>query len=130
MSYKITFAILLCCLFILSLNLSAKDKLIHYSSGAFTSKNSQVVKTIDCKSNRNYKVIVGVVNYTKSMLSLSLRENDDDFKTVLLDGLNGKKETIYFSTLKSELFSLEIKADFNDASFKFASFDILIVEED
>ncbi|MCI0495178.1 hypothetical protein L0Z72_09210 [candidate division KSB1 bacterium] len=130
MSYKITFAIFLCCLFILSLNLSAKDKLIHYSSGAFTSKNSQVVKTIDCKSNRNYKVIVGVVNYTKSMLSLSLRENGEDFKTVLLDGLKGKKEIINFSTLKSELFSLEIKADFIDASFKFASFDILIVEED
>ncbi|MCU0646145.1 MAG: hypothetical protein MUC94_18040 [bacterium] len=108
MSYKISLILFLCCLFILSLNLSAKDKLIHYSSGALTSKNNQVIKTIDCKCN----------------------QNGEDFKTVLLDGLKGKKEIINFSTLKSELFSLEIKADFIDASFKFASFDILIVEED
>ena len=130
MSYKFSWIVIVSCLFMLTANLHAKEKLIHYSSGAFTSKTSQVIKTIDCKSNRNYKVIVGVVNYTKSMLSLSLQENTADFKTIQLEGQHGKKEIIYFSTLKSEPFSLQIKADFNDANFKFASFDILILEEE
>ena len=130
MSYKISLIALAGFLFILSLNLTAKEKLIHYSSGAFTSKNNEFKQTIECKCNRNYTVILGVVNYTKSILNLSFRENDEDFKMVQLDSLDEKREVINFSTLKSESFSLEVKADFNDSNFKFASFDILIIEED
>lgn len=130
MSYKISLIALAGFLFILAMNLTAKEKLIHYSSGAFTSKNNEFKKTIECKCNRNYKVILGVVNYTKSILNLSFRENDEDYKSFQLDSLDGKSEVINFSTLKSEPFSLELIADFNDSSFKFASFDILIIEEE
>jgi len=130
MRYKILAIVLVVFLFILSLNLTAKEKLIHYSSGAFTSNDNEFKKTIDCKCNRNYTVVLGVVNYTKSILNLSFRENDEDFKTIQLDSLDEKREVINFSTLKSEPFSLVVRADFNDSNFKFASFDILIIEED
>lgn len=130
MSYKISLLSLAGFLFIFSMNLTAREKLIHYSSGAFTSKNSEFRKTFECKCNRNYTVVLGVVNYTKSILNFSFRENDEDYKSFQLDSLGGKSEVINFSTLKSEPFSLELKAHFNDSDFKFASFDILIIEEE
>lgn len=130
MSYKSFLIASVIALFSLSQSLFASGKLVHYSSGALTSKSNQIVRTVDCKCNRSYKIILGVVNYTRSPLSLSLRQNNEDVKTVPLDGLNERKEIINFSTLKSGLFSLEVKANFNDADFKFASFDIFIIEEE